>query len=59
MWAEGVWAEGVWAEGFWAADLEIELDRKAKEEFGESITMLELAEKVMEVWRAEFENDDD
>ena len=54
-WAPGAWAPGVWAKGFWGKQLVVHLDGEARDHFGPSLTVLELAEHVMSAWSNEFE----
>jgi hypothetical protein len=51
VWKRGVWAPGVWASGVWADALVIDLTGAAKVAFGDSITMAQLADLLMDFWR--------
>ena len=50
VWAEGTWAPGVWADGTWATWLEVKLENEAASLFGEVVKVKILADKVMEYW---------
>jgi len=51
VWAKGFWAPGVWGKGFWAEpQLSITLSGPALANLGQTITAVELAEKVHDYW---------
>lgn len=50
-WARGVWAPGAWAQGVWLDELVIQLSGIAKSEYGETLTMGQFADLVLEFWR--------
>ncbi len=51
----GSWAPGVWARDAWATYLVVQLDGKARTEFGDQIRIEKLANLTMDAWRSEFE----
>lgn len=53
IWAKGMWKPGTWAKGVWAEpELKITLTGDAASILGNTITALELAEKVYAYWSA-------
>jgi hypothetical protein len=53
-WATGAWAPGAWAPGVWSGDFVVHLDGQAREQLGPTITVQELARRVVDTWRSEF-----
>jgi hypothetical protein len=51
VWKRGMWAPGVWASGVWQDALVVDLSGPAKAAFGDSITMAQIADLVMDFWR--------
>jgi hypothetical protein len=58
VWAQGVWAPGTWAPEVWAGDLVVRLDGAARAVLGDQLTVRELAQIVIDVWKREFEADE-
>jgi len=49
-WALGAWGSNTWAAGVWKDDLIVHLDGVAKDKYGETITISELAVAALEFW---------
>jgi hypothetical protein len=53
-WRAGAWAPDTWEAGTWFEAISVQLDGEAKAAFGDTITLLVLAEQVVVTWRAEL-----
>jgi hypothetical protein len=54
VWVPKSWSVTAWAQGAWASELVVHLDGPARATFGEIISVVQLAEATMGVWRRVF-----
>lgn len=50
------WAPITWPPSTWTGDLFIRLDGRARELYGDQVTVMQLAQSVLHVWRNEFQS---
>ena len=54
IWVSDSWYVGAWTRGAWAGQLLVHLDGEARARFGETMSVLEIADATMTVWRQIF-----
>ena len=56
-WHKNHWGIGYWHKNYWADALTVELVGRARDAYGKSISLKDLADTMMEFWQAHFRTD--